>query len=249
MLVGEMNDGSLPVFNVTSIDGIVGGFIATASGGEGRAGGTTLYRVYTQPGSDPAPFTAVPVWNSTLGANYEIAWVSDEQYQPGSVEPWGFANPNTVFVPAGPIIAQPIEPQLPVAIPVQPTLPVAIPVVPTLPVAVPVVPSGPVAVPVVPSGPVAVPVVPTLPVAVPVQLRIGGQARVQTTAGDLLNVRAGAGRSYQVIAQVNAGQIVSIVQGPIAADGLNWWQIMLPTGVVGWSVESVEGIQTLVPLN
>jgi uncharacterized protein YgiM (DUF1202 family) len=82
-----------------------------------------------------------------------------------------------------------------------------------------------------------------------VQLRIGGQARVQTTAGDLLNVRAGAGRSYQVIAQVNAGQIVSIVQGPIAADGLNWWQIMLPTGVVGWSVESVEGIQTLVPLN
>lgn len=229
MLVGEMSDGSLPVFNVTSIDGIVGGFIATTSSGEGRAGGTTLYRVYTLPGSDPPPFTAVSVWNSSLGANYEIAWVSDEQYQPGTVDPWGFANPNTVFVPSDTIIAQPVLPTLPVAIPIQPTLPVAIPIQPTLPV--------------------AIPVVPTLPVAVPVQLRIGGQARVQTTAGDTLNMRAGAGRSYPVIAQINAGQIVTLVQGPVAADGFIWWQIMLPTGVVGWSVEAADGIQTLVPLN
>ncbi|MCS7070831.1 MAG: SH3 domain-containing protein, partial [Anaerolinea sp.] len=229
MLAGEMSDGSLPVFNVTSVDGIAGGFIATASAGEGRAGGTTLYRVYTRPGSDPAPFTAVPVWNSSLGANYEIAWVSDEQYGPiGQTEPWGFANPNTVFVPSDPV-AIPLQPTLPVAIPIQPTLPVAIPVVPTLPVAVPVQPA--------------------LPVAVPVQLRIGGQARVQTTAGDTLNVRTGAGRSFPVITQVNPGTIVSIIQGPVAADGFVWWQIMLPTGVVGWSVEAADGVQTLVPLN
>ncbi len=209
-LAGEMNDGSLPVFNVTSIDGIVGGFIASASSGQGRAGGTTLYRVYTLPGSEPAPFTAVSVWNSSLGANYEIAWVSDEQYNPNpSVEAWGVASPNVVFAPPGPIIAQPVLPTLPVAIPV----------------------------------------VPTLPVAVPVRLRAGGQAVVQTTAGDPLNVRAGAGRGFQVIARVSAGQIVTIIQGPVVADGFTWWQIALPSNVVGWSVEAADSIQTLIPIN
>lgn len=230
-LAGEMSDGSLIVANVTSLDGIVGGFIATASSGTGRAGGTTVYRVYTRPGSTPAPYSAVPVWNSTLGANYEIAWVSDEAYGPsGTVEGWGSI---------GGILIEPpilIDPQIVLTPGVIDPLVIPTPVI-----------INPLIVPTV----APVPVIVTPPNTVPVGagLRPGAQAMVQTTEGDPLNVRAGAGRSFNVIGQANHRDTVTVIQGPVAADGFTWWQIALPSGLIGWAVDSADGIQTLIPLN
>lgn len=233
-LAGEMSDGSLIVANVTSLDGIVGGFIATASSGTGRAGGTTVYRVYTRPGSVPAPFTAVPVWNSTLGANYEIAWVSDEGYGPsGTVEAWGSISGSTGTLIEPPIL---IDPQIVLTPGVIDPL---------------VIPTPLIINPQIVSTVAPVPIVITPPNAVPVGtgLRPGALAMVQTTEGDPLNVRAGAGRSFNVIGQANHRDSVTIIQGPVAADGFNWWQIALPSGLIGWAVDSADGIQTLIPLS
>lgn len=194
--VGELTSAVLPLDNITSVDGTVNGFIYTASGGTGRAGGTTVYRVFTRPGSIPDPMMPVSIWNSTLGANYVIAWISDEQYGPTEMPTaWGTLSAGML-----------IEPPLP---------------------------------------PTSAPAVST-PSVLPM-LRIGGSALVQTTEGDPLNVRSGPGTSNAIVTRVASGTVVTLLAGPINANGYNWWQVQLPGGTMGWCVESADGIQTLIP--
>ncbi len=78
-------------------------------------------------------------------------------------------------------------------------------------------------------------------------LVIGGQAQVQTTAGDVLNLRGGPARSFTRLGTVGNGILVTILEGPVSADGLSWWRVRLPTGTEGWVVDSADGVQTLVP--
>jgi len=78
-------------------------------------------------------------------------------------------------------------------------------------------------------------------------LTIGGQAMVQTTAGDVLNLRSAPGRSFSRVGTIGNGTLVTVLEGPVAADGLTWWRIRLSTGVEGWVVDFMDGVQTLVP--
>ncbi|MBN2305479.1 MAG: hypothetical protein JXQ72_13420 [Anaerolineae bacterium] len=82
-------------------------------------------------------------------------------------------------------------------------------------------------------------------------LAIGGQARVFTTAGDLLRVRTGPGVANPIAFQLAPGVTVRIADGPRAADGYTWWQIVSDRGT-GWAVEGVmeNGVflQTLIPV-
>jgi len=79
----------------------------------------------------------------------------------------------------------------------------------------------------------------------------GGTARVQTTAGDMLRVRTGPGLSFAIATQLTNGTLVSVLEGPVSADGLSWWRIDAPGRGSGWAVEGVmDGasyLQTLVP--
>jgi hypothetical protein len=235
--VGSLGSPTIIPSNVTSIDGTIGGFIFTASGGTGRAGGTTLYRVYTREGSSPY-LTPESIWNSTLGANYVIAWISDEISGPvAAPAPWGTSAVALGEPPALPTLGFEIVP-LPLT-EIMPVFPTATPFVVVPPVITP-----PVIIPTVISPPVVIPTV----VIAPPGLRIGGQARVQTTEGDPLNVRSGPGRSNPILGRANNGDIVTVLQGPVAADGFNWWQIQLRNGLVGWSVDFADGIATLIPI-
>lgn len=243
--VGSIGSPAIIPDNITSMDGTVGGLIFTASGGTGRAGGTTLYRVYTRSGSVPY-MTPESIWNSTLGANYVIAWISDEQF--GPVEPppaWGTSVVLLGEPPIMPTTGFEIIP-LPVTL-IMPVFPTATPFVNVLPVVtiqnLPTLIVPPVILPTV-VVPIPTPFSP-LPAA-PV-LTIGGVARVQTTDGDPLNVRSGPGRSNPILGRANSGDFVTILQGPVAADGFNWWQIQLGNGLVGWSVDFADGIATLIP--
>lgn len=82
-------------------------------------------------------------------------------------------------------------------------------------------------------------------------LAVGGLARVNTTDGDQLNVRAGPGVNYQITAKLGDDAQVTLMEGPINADGFTWWKIRTGSGIVGWCVESVADggtrLQTLVP--
>lgn len=233
-----------PAQNVTSMDGTIGGFIFTASAGTGRAGGTTVYRVHTRTGSSPY-FTPESVWNSTLGANYVIAWISDEIAPPVETPaPWGTS--------IGPVLGPP--PLMPTLIVPIPTLILPITPAPTpfviQPIPLPTIQLQPSLIPPIaltPLPPVIVTSIQPIPLPVIPQLQAGGQAIVQTTEGDTLNVRSGPGRSFQVVTRVSSGTVVTIAEGPVSADGFNWWRIVLPNGTTGWAVDSADGVQTLVP--
>lgn len=84
-------DASAPASNVTSVAGLLNGFLYTA-GGFDAGSGTTLYSVETR--LTGSPYVAVPVWNSVLGARARIVWVSDNQaFGNTPFTPWGRAMP------------------------------------------------------------------------------------------------------------------------------------------------------------
>ncbi len=85
----------------------------------------------------------------------------------------------------------------------------------------------------------------------PAVLTVGALATVNTTDGDQLNIRLGPGLNYEIAAKLNDGARVTLVEGPLSADGYVWWKIRTASGIVGWAVESVEDngvrLQTLIP--
>lgn len=86
------------------------------------------------------------------------------------------------------------------------------------------------------------------PTATPIPvLAVGGKAVVTTTDGDALNMREGAGRSFEIVAKLLDGTPVTLLEGPQEADGFTWWKVQTPDGIEGWVVEAAEDEQTLTP--
>jgi hypothetical protein len=78
-------------------------------------------------------------------------------------------------------------------------------------------------------------------------LVVGGTARVFTTEGDMLNVRSGPGTAFAVVTRLALDDRVTVLEGPISADGLTWWRIEAADGTTGWAVDFVDDIPTLIP--
>lgn len=76
-------------------------------------------------------------------------------------------------------------------------------------------------------------------------LSVGGKARVTTTAGDSLRMRDAAGTGGKVIAMIENGTILELLEGPQQADGMPWWKVHTPDGAEGWVVERVGDERTL----
>jgi Tol biopolymer transport system component len=69
------------------------------------------------------------------------------------------------------------------------------------------------------------------------------------TAGDLytiseagadLNLRAEPALTGDVLRKLQAGDIVTILDGPVDADGYTWWQVQAEDGSTGWAVNIPE---------
>jgi len=70
--------------------------------------------------------------------------------------------------------------------------------------------------------------------------------RVQVSS-ELLNVRSTPSTSGTLLVTQATGTPGTVVAGPTAADGLNWWQINYDTGADGWSVEDYLVKVTVTP--
>jgi uncharacterized protein YgiM (DUF1202 family) len=79
-------------------------------------------------------------------------------------------------------------------------------------------------------------------------LVIGSQATVYPLSGDRLNVREGAGRSFAIVTQLEQGEQVTLLDGPVEADDFRWWQIRTSDGTEGWAVDEADGEQTIIGL-
>jgi uncharacterized protein YgiM (DUF1202 family) len=70
--------------------------------------------------------------------------------------------------------------------------------------------------------------------------------RVFTTAGDHLNLRSGAGTGNTIVARLERGTLVTLLDGPRKEGGFVWWNVRAPDGTEGWAVErAAEEEQTL----
>lgn len=80
------------------------------------------------------------------------------------------------------------------------------------------------------AAPTSVPTLPPPPMpeptAPPFGLASGGQARVVNLAGAALRARTAPGLTNPVIARIPEGRSVTILEGPVEADGYLWWRIM-----------------------
>ncbi len=83
----------------------------------------------------------------------------------------------------------------------------------------------------------------------PAQLQVGDMAQVFTTEGDTLNIRSGPATNFNIVDRVESGEMVTLLEGPVAADGLNWWRVRTPSEVEGWTVEQADNVRTLQPVS
>ncbi len=120
----------------------------------------------------------------------------------------------------------------PTAVPAMAPVPTIPPVVPTLvPTSVPTAPPSPT----VEAAPV------------PSGLAVGARVRVVNLDGALLRARTAPGLDSPVAARIPEGREVTVLEGPIEADGYVWWRVEAAEGV-GWVAErSSEGRVFLSP--
>jgi hypothetical protein len=82
--------------------------------------------------------------------------------------------------------------------------------------------------------------------SVPLGITVGIRARIVTTEGDMLNVRSGSGTSFALLYQFANDTRVTLLEGPIASGGFNWWRVRADDGREGWVVDFADGVSTLV---
>jgi WD40 repeat protein len=80
-----------------------------------------------------------------------------------------------------------------------------------------------------------------------IPLLVDHPATVHVIKDDQLNVRAGVGMEYDILARLDDGAVVTLLEGPVSAGEYTWWRVRTADGVEGWAVESADGVQTLVP--
>jgi hypothetical protein len=78
-------------------------------------------------------------------------------------------------------------------------------------------------------------------------LTVNGVAVISTTDGDRLNMRSQPELGASVVARLENGTQVVLLDGPVAGDSFTWWQVRINSGLTGWVVESADGVLTLIP--
>jgi serine/threonine protein kinase len=79
-------------------------------------------------------------------------------------------------------------------------------------------------------------------------LQIGDRAYV-TTRGDTANrVRSDAGLDTETVGVIDPGEMMTIIDGPICADKIIWWEVTGDNGVTGWTAEGKGNDFWLIPV-
>ncbi|GAB4522358.1 MAG: hypothetical protein OHK0046_34770 [Anaerolineae bacterium] len=101
------------------------------------------------------------------------------------------------------------------------------------------------------ADPVAMSPLPTSEAVVmppmPSVYQIGGVAEVQTLDGEVLYLRAAPGTGHAIVLHLFDKMRVTLLEGPVRADGYRWWRIRTSDGTEGWAADAVEEITTLLP--
>jgi hypothetical protein len=91
------------------------------------------------------------------------------------------------------------------------------------------------------------PTVPPCAEDLPIRLRTGRTGRVTFTDGTALNLRDQAGSGGTVLLKMPEGTAFTVIVGPACIGEVNWWQIQLEDGTIGWASEGSKGVYYLEP--
>ncbi|MBZ0276904.1 MAG: SH3 domain-containing protein [Anaerolineae bacterium] len=69
------------------------------------------------------------------------------------------------------------------------------------------------------------------------RLTVGGEGRI--TSGTPSRVRAIAGTSGEQVGQIQPIEVFTVLEGPVCADGVNWWRISVGS-LEGWTAEGLD---------
>ncbi|MCA9915448.1 MAG: hypothetical protein KC496_18970, partial [Anaerolineae bacterium] len=95
--------------------------------------------------------------------------------------------------------------------------------------------------------PTPTPVIPTGACSLPTRLEVG--MTVEVAPGQEPNrVRTQPALSAPRTGLIFPGEVAVLQEGPVCADGLNWWRISW-SGTDGWTAEGADGVYWLVPSN
>jgi uncharacterized protein YgiM (DUF1202 family) len=75
---------------------------------------------------------------------------------------------------------------------------------------------------------------------------IVGEDAVISTGGDLLNMRGGAGTNFDVVAQLEEGSRVTLLEAPVITT-YRWWKVRTADGIEGFVIDRFEGDRMLIP--
>lgn len=79
-------------------------------------------------------------------------------------------------------------------------------------------------------------------------VQLGDNVVVSVGDGGLLKLRAQAGTGSPVEHQVPNGVELTVLEGPVEANGYTWWRVTDGGAVTGWAAEGDDGDRWLTPL-
>jgi hypothetical protein len=75
-----------------------------------------------------------------------------------------------------------------------------------------------------------------------------GTVRVQTFDGEVLYLRSAPTRDSEILMHLEDDMLLTVIAGPILAEGFTWWQVRTEEGLEGWAVEHNHDLWTLIPI-
>jgi len=79
-------------------------------------------------------------------------------------------------------------------------------------------------------------------------LQVGDRAYVSVPNDVANRVRADAGQNFAKIGTIPPGDYMDIIDGPICAEGMIWWNVSGDNGISGWTVETDGSSFWLIPV-
>ncbi|MEO0563642.1 MAG: SH3 domain-containing protein, partial [Chloroflexota bacterium] len=80
---------------------------------------------------------------------------------------------------------------------------------------------------------------PTVTPIPPSLFTVGDEVQVVLPPGDALNLRVDPTTAANVLRVLQNGAMLTLLEGPVEAEGLFWWRVRADDGAEGWTVEGV----------
>jgi len=95
-----------------------------------------------------------------------------------------------------------------------------------------------------PTATLVIPGLETETQSAPTEIAVGVQVVVQNTQGAGLNLRKEPAKAAAVVSTAKDGVALTVIEGPMEADGFTWWKLRTADGKEGWGAAAWLKLKT-----